>query len=202
MRGNNTLTHVNKIAPLLTTQLFVAAGSVSKKSEIKIQLLQTAPSHFAKVASWHHEECERQGLQSTLAVRQQRLLLHVQEKPLPKTIILSQGRQLIGCVSLVNYTYRTDSSVLIPKNSEPVWLSNLFVVEENRHNGFGNLLIEAAKKYALECGAEELWLSAAEYTEYYQKRGWEISRRTRLGGRQVNVMQIHLQPEAALQMIS
>lgn len=187
----------------MTAQLFVAARSVSKKSEIKIQLLQSAPSHFAKVANWHHQECERQGLQSTLAVRQQRLLLHVQDKTtLPKTIILSQGRQLIGCVSLVNYTYRTDSSVLIPKNSEPVWLSNLFVVEESRHNGFGNLLIEAAKKYALECGAEELWLSAAEYTEYYQKRGWKISRRTRLGGRQVNVMQISLQPEVALQMIS
>jgi len=175
---------------------------VSKKPEIKVHLLQAAPKHFAQVAAWHHQECERQGLQSTLATRQQRLLLHVQEDVIPKTIILSQGRQLIGCVSLVNYTYRTDSSVLIPKNSAPVWLSNLFVVEEMRHQGFGNLLIEAAKKYAIDIGAAELWLSAAEYTDYYQKRGWEISRRARLGGRQVNVMQIQLQPVVALRMIS
>ncbi|HWV13951.1 MAG TPA: GNAT family N-acetyltransferase [Cellvibrio sp.] len=175
---------------------------MSKKPEIKVQLLQNAPKYFAQVASWHHQECERQGLQSTLATRQQRLLLHVQDDAIPKTLVLSQGRQLIGCVSLVNYTYRADSSVLIPKNTAPVWLSNLFVIEEKRHQGFGNLLIEAAKKYAAELGAEELWLSAAEYTEYYQKRGWQISRRTRLGGRQVNVMQLQLQSRVPLQMIS
>ncbi len=165
---------------------------MSKKLKINIKSLQDAPIHFAQVANWHHQECERQGLQSTLATRQQRLLLHVQNDAIPKTLILLQGRHLVGCVSLVNYTYRADSSVLIPTNSAPVWLSNLFVVENKRKQGFGTLLIEAAKKYACDLGAEELWLSAAEYTEYYQKRNWEVVRRTRLGGRQVNVMKIHL----------
>lgn len=165
---------------------------MSKKSEINIKLLQDAPAHFAQAASWHHEECERQGLRSTLATRQQRLLLHVQSAKIPKTIILTQGRNLIGCVSLVNYTYRIDKSVLIPTNSAPVWLTNLFVIENKRKQGFGNLLIEAAKNYVCDLGAEELWLSAAEYTEYYQKRGWEIVRRTRLGGEQVNVMKVRL----------
>ena len=174
------------------------AASVSKTSAIKIQLLEHAPEHFAQVAAWHHQECERQGLQSTVATRQQRLLSHVQHNAIPKTIILLQGKKLTGCVSLVNYTYRTDSSVLIPvrpSNSAtkaPVWLSNLFVADEKRQQGFGNLLIEAAKKYAADFGATDLWLSAAEFTDYYQKRGWEIVRKTRLGGRQVNVMQIHL----------
>ena len=165
---------------------------MSKKLEINIKLLQHAPKHFAQVASWHHQECERQGLQSTLATRQQRLLLHVQNDAIPKTIIITQGRYLIGCVSLVNYTYRVDTSVLIPPNSAPVWLSNLFVVENKRKQGFGNLLIEAAKKYAGDSGAEELWLSAVEYTDYYEKRDWEIVRRTRLGGRQVNVMRVNI----------
>lgn len=165
---------------------------MSKKLEINITLLQDAPNHFAQVASWHHQECERQGLQSTLATRLQRLLLHVQNDEIPKTLILTQGKHLIGCVSLVNYTYRVDSSVLIPANSAPVWLSNLFVVENKRKQGFGNLLIDAAKKYVCDLGAKELWLSAAEYTEYYQKRNWEIVRLTRLGGRQVNVMKVRL----------
>lgn len=165
---------------------------VLKKSELKIKLLQQAPRHFAQVASWHHQECERQGLQSTIATRQQRLLLHVQDDVIPKTFILTQGRYLLGCVSLVNYTYRADSSVLIPNNSAPMWLSNLFVVENKRLQGFGNLLIEAAKKYGRNLGAEELWLSSTEYTSYYQKRGWEIVRRTRLGGRAVNVMRANL----------
>lgn len=179
----------------------MVCSSVSTSKAIKIQLLQHLPEHFAQIAAWHHQECERQGLESTLAIRQQRLLLHVQHNTIPKTIILLQGKKPVGCVSLVNYTYRTDSSVLIPArpssfaNRAPVWLSNLFVVNENRQQGFGNLLIEAAKKYASDLGANELWLSAAEFTDYYQKRGWEIVRKTRLGGRQVNVMRINL-PEA------
>ena len=165
---------------------------MSKKLEINIKPLENAPIHFAQVASWHHQECERQGLQSTLATRQQRLLLHVQDDGIPKTIILTQGRHLIGCVSLVNYTYGVDSSVLIPTNSAPVWLSNLFVVENKRNQGFGHQLIEAAKKYIVNLGEKELWLSATEYTDYYQKRDWKIVRRTRLGGRSVNVMRIAL----------
>jgi N-acetylglutamate synthase-like GNAT family acetyltransferase len=164
---------------------------VEKPSVVKIKFLQESPKHFAQVASWHHQECERQGLQSTLALRQQRLLLHVQDDAIPKTIIITQGAHLLGCVSLVNYSYKADTSVLIPTNSASsafFWLSNLFVTEEQRGQGYGALLIDAAKKYVFELGAAELWLSAAEYTEYYQKRGWEINRRTRLGGRQVNIM--------------
>lgn len=180
----------------------MANSLVARKPEIKIQLLQSAPDCFAQVAAWHHQECERQGLQSSFAIRQQRLLMHVREDRIPKTLIVFLDGQVIGCVSLVNYTYRAESSQLVSKNSAPVWLSNLFVVEEKRRKGFGNLLIEAAKKYALEIGVNELWLSAAEYTDYYQKRGWTISRHTRLGGRQVNVMQIYLGCDLALQMIS
>ncbi|MFO1388334.1 GNAT family N-acetyltransferase [Cellvibrio sp.] len=172
---------------------------MTRKSNIKIRLLQQAPEHFAQVAAWHHQECERQGLQSTLAIRQQRLLLHVQQNVLPKTIVALDGDQLVGCVSLVNYSYRTDSSVLIPSNSAAVWLSNLYVTSEQRQRGIGNLLIEAAKKYAADFGANELWLSAAEFTDYYQKRDWEIVRKTRLGGRPVNVMRIALKSLAVIE---
>lgn len=165
---------------------------MTTKSSVKVKLLQHAPEHFAQVAAWHHQECERQGLQSTLAIRQQRLLLHVQHNQLPKTIIALDGNCLVGCVSLVDYTYRSDASVLIPSNSAKVWMSNLFVDNDKRQQGFGNLLIEAAKKYAQDFGADELWLSAAEFTDYYHKRGWEIVRKTRLGGRPVNVMRTEL----------
>ncbi len=183
----------------LVTQFFVATF-VSKKLEVSVNFLQEVPLHFAQVATWHHQECERQGLQSTLAIRQQRLLLHVQSDLIPKTIILSIGKRLVGCVSLVNYTYRADTSVLIPNNSAPVWLSNLFVMESKRRQGFGNLLIEAAKKYVADVGITELWLSAEEHTDFYKNRGWEIVRRTRLGGKQVNVMTIGLPKIKDIQM--
>jgi GNAT superfamily N-acetyltransferase len=162
-------------------------------SSIQFVLLQHKPEHFAQVAIWHHQECERQGLQSTLAIRQQRLLAHVQQQRLPKTVIALRAGQLLGCVSLVHYSYRNRESHPKLANDHPVWLSNLYVPERHRRHGLGNLLIEAVKKYAREeLGLTELWLSAAEYTDYYRKRGWQIVRRTRLGGRSVNVMRTTL----------
>jgi N-acetylglutamate synthase-like GNAT family acetyltransferase len=154
--------------------------------------LEMKTEFFAQVAYWHHQECERQGLKSSLALRQQRLVLHVQQSTIPKTLIALRGNELVGCVSLVNYTYRSSERMPKVASESPVWLSNLFVSENLRHQGIGNALINAAKTYAQGLGLEELWLSATDYTDYYQKRGWEIVRRTRLGGRQVNVMRVGL----------
>jgi N-acetylglutamate synthase-like GNAT family acetyltransferase len=133
-----------------------------------IFVLEQKPEFFAQVAQWHHQECE------------------------PKTLIALRGNQLVGCVSLVNYTYRSSERMPKVASESPVWLSNLFVLENLRYQGIGNTLIDAAKNYAQSLGLEELWLSATDYTDYYQKRGWEIVRRTRLGGRQVNVMRVGL----------
>ncbi len=158
--------------------------SRSIATAVHIALLETTPEYFLQVAQWHHQECERQGVKSSLALRQQRLVLHVQESRIPKTLVALFDGKLIGCVS----------SERMPKvaNESPVWLSNLFVLEKYRQQGFGNALIDAAKHYASDLGQDELWLSATDYTDYYQKRGWEIIRRTRLAGRQVNVMRVGL----------
>lgn len=157
-----------------------------------IFVLEQKPEFFAQVAHWHHQECERQGLKSSLSLRQQRLVLHVQQNPVPKTLIALRGKQLLGCVSLVNYTYRSSERMPKVASDSPVWLSNLFVLEQYRQQGVGTALIDAAKNYAQDLGLTELWLSATDYTDYYQKRDWEIVRRTRLGGRQVNVMRVVL----------
>ncbi|HTF97940.1 MAG TPA: GNAT family N-acetyltransferase [Cellvibrio sp.] len=164
--------------------------AIKKSPELHIALLENHPEFFAQVAYWHHQECERQGLKSTLALRQQRLVLHVKENLIPKTLIILQRGELVGCVSLVNYTYRSSERMPKVASESPVWLSNLFVVETQRDKGIGCALIDAAKNYAHDLGLSELWLSATDYTGYYQKRGWEIIRRTRLAGRQVNVMRV------------
>ena len=168
------------------------APAVNESPELQIALLENHPEFFAQVACWHHQECERQGLKSTLALRQQRLVLHVKESLIPKTLIILRAGELVGCVSLVNYTYRSSERMPKVSSDSPVWLSNLFVVESQREQGVGSALIEAAKHYAHDLGLSELWLSATDYTDYYQKRDWEIVRRTRLGGRQVNVMRVGL----------
>ena len=174
-------------------------SAAAKNFSVTIQSLEILPEYFSQVAQWHHEECERQGLNSTLSLRQQRLILHMQPTLVPKTLVLLRGDKLLGCVSLVNYAYRRQEPVargiaaLKNDNDAPLWLSNLFVADNERRQGFGNLLVDAAKKYARESGAQELWLSAAEYTEFYERRGWSIVRATRLGGRKVNIMQTFLQ---------
>lgn len=165
-------------------------------ADTHIKRLAASPEFFTQVAAWHHQECERQGLKSSLELRQQRLQLHIQHKTVPQTLIAITEAAAVGCVSLVNYNFRNDNSVLIPRNTShviaPLWLSNLFVRENIREQGMGSLLIEAAVSYAQSLGMEELWLSAAEFTDFYHKRGWEVVRRTRLGGRAVNIMKRQL----------
>lgn len=168
------------------------AHRLNKPLELDICPLQACPQYFAQVAQWHHQECERQGLKSTLALRQQRLVLHVRGGPIPQTLIALCGSQLLGCVSLVDYTYRSSERMPKVASNSPVWLSNLYVVDAYRQQGIGNQLINAAKSYSRDLGLQELWLSATDYTDYYQKRGWQIERRTRLGGRAVNVMRVGL----------
>ncbi len=167
-------------------------SAIKKDLSINICVLESKPEFFAQVAQWHHQECERQGLKSSLALRQQRLVMHVRDNNIPKTLIALQNNQLVGCVSLVDYTYRSSERMPKVTTESPVWLSNLFVQENYREQGIGNQLIDAAKRYAQSLGLDELWLSATDYTDYYQKRRWEIVRRTKLGGRQVNVMRVGL----------
>jgi N-acetylglutamate synthase-like GNAT family acetyltransferase len=159
--------------------------------QIKITALTNSPDIFSQIALWHHQECERQGLKSTLELRRERLLKHIYSDSIPKTFTATIGNELVGCVSLVNYAYGRDS-VRAKITDSPLWLSNLFVQQSFRKQGIGNLLIEKAKTYATELQLSELWLTATDYTDYYQKRAWEIVRKTRLGGKPVNVMQLQL----------
>lgn len=159
--------------------------------EMNIQQLNAEPEIFSRVALWHHQECERQGLKSTLELRRERLVKHIQSESIPKTFIATLDNELVGCVSLVNYAYGRDS-VRAKITDTPLWLSNLFVQPKFRNQGIGNQLIEKAKSYASELNLIELWLTATEFTDYYKKRDWEIARKTRLGGKQVNVMRVNL----------
>jgi N-acetylglutamate synthase-like GNAT family acetyltransferase len=159
--------------------------------QISITLLKNSPEIFSQIALWHHQECERQGLKSTLELRRERLIKHIQSDSVPKTFIATMNDEIVGCVSLVNYAYGRDS-VRAKITETPLWLSNLFVQPQYRNRSIGNQLIEKAKAYARELKLTELWLTATEFTDYYQKRDWKIARKTRLGGKQVNVMRVEL----------
>lgn len=156
---------------------------------VSISPLTDCESHLERVASWHHQECLRQGLTSNLHLRRSRLSLHLQNQLLPKSFIASVNDEPIGCVSLVNYTYKAEVDANQPNCLEhPVWLSNLYVEPNYRDRGVGQQLINACADYARKHGIKELWLSASDYTQYYLKRGWCVIRQTKLGGAKVNIM--------------
>jgi len=159
---------------------------------VHIKPLVLTPEFFAQVAAWHHHECERQGLKSTLALRQQRLQLHIQREDIPQTLVAVAGQQLLGCVSLVSYHLLANNDDSSARQLAPIWLTNLFVHQDSREQGLGTLLVNAAVRYASTLDMTEIWLSAAEFTPFYQKRGWEIMRHARLGGRQVNIMRLKM----------
>ncbi len=156
-------------------------------SSLTIHSLKDVPAFLEQVAVWHHQECERQGLRSSLALRQQRLQLHLQQRPVPHTLVALWQGHLAGCVSLVNYHLRQEQSAA---SLSPIWLSNLFVREAWRRQGIGTALVEAGTAYVRNLGRDDIWLSAAEYTDFYRKRGWQQVRATRLGGRQVNILRL------------
>lgn len=86
-----------------------------------IKPLEYLPEHSGQVAIWHHQECERQGLRSSLALRRQRLELHLQQRTLPKTLVAQLAGEPAGCVSLVRYALGQSDA------ASPLWLANLFV---------------------------------------------------------------------------
>ena len=156
---------------------------------LRVQPLVQVQECFALIAGWHHQECARQGLTSSLSLRQARLKSHLESQTIPQTLVAFDGDEVVGCVSLIHYRASSSNSSTNGELS-PVWLSNLFVRETLRRQGIGEFLINAALMYAKDVGCAELWLSAVDYTDYYQKRGWKIIRQTRLGGRVVNVMKL------------
>lgn len=166
--------------------------------DVQIKPLALVPEFFNQIAAWHHQECERQGLKSSLELRQQRLRMHIQSSAVPQTLVAIRQDLVVGCVSLVNYTFRTDADVLcLPQvaiTDTPLWLSNLYVSEYWRERGIASELIAAAVAYAASLDVNDLWLSALEFTEFYQKRDWTIVRRAHLGGRKVNIMQRKIKP--------
>lgn len=151
--------------------------------------LAAYPDYLDQVAIWHHRECLRQGLQSHQDQRRERLLQHlISPTSVPQTwLALTPGRaELVGCVSVVSYHLGAQPGT--PNLDTPLWLSNLFVAPEWRRQGVASGLIAEVKQFAHQLGMPDLWLTATDQSEFYRRRGWQLVRRAKLGGRWVNVM--------------
>ncbi|WP_341937665.1 GNAT family N-acetyltransferase [Marinimicrobium sp. C2-29] len=141
----------------------------------------TTETQLSVVAGWHHDECRRRGIRSSLARRTEQLRAHLDSFPIPVTLLARKGPEPLGCVSLVRYQASAGGS-------DRVWLSNLYVRADARRRGLGSLLVDRACRYAREQGETELWLFTDNRQVFYKKRGWQLGGEARVSGSDVEIL--------------
>jgi len=152
----------------------------------RIQPLSHHPAALDQLALWHHRECLRQGLESSLERRRTYLAKHLSLDPLPVTLVaLGAKDEPIGCVSLVRY-----SSAARPQAR--IWLSNLYVLEAHRRRGLGQRLLNSALQRARQLNLRHIWLFTDRQFDYYARRGWQAVGEACLGSDGVQIMALDL----------
>lgn len=141
----------------------------------------TTETQLSVVAGWHHDECRRRGIRSSLAQRIEQLRSHLTSAPIPVTLLARKGDEPLGCVSLVRY----QASV---GGGRRLWLSSLYVTESMRGRGLGSLLADRACRYAREQGETELWLFTDNRQVFYKKRGWQLGGEARVSRSDVEIL--------------
>lgn len=155
--------------------------------DVLILPLSRNPAALNQLAIWHHEQCLRQGLESSLERRRAYLARHLGPEPVPQTLIAQdKSGQVLGCVSLVRY-----KSALAP-GAVRLWLSNLYVDSNHRRQGLGNQLMLSVLEQARQLQASEVWLFTDQQSDYYRARGWQDAGNAKLGAGAVNIMKIEL----------
>jgi GNAT superfamily N-acetyltransferase len=92
---------------------------------------------------------------------------------LPATLVLHQGMELAGSVSVV-----FDDCPVRP-DLDP-WLASLYVVPQRRGRGYGMELARAAIELAVASGAKRLHVFTESAEKLFQHCGFEILERTML----------------------
>jgi len=100
---------------------------------------------------------------------------------LPATLVLHEGMELMGSVSVVfgDCPARLD---LDP------WLASLYVVPQRRGRGHGLELVQAAIELAAAAGAKRLHVFTESAEKLFQRCGFEILERSKLQDVSITIM--------------
>ncbi len=175
----------------------------NKNESIRISNLNANEAWVSVIAQWHHEEWLRNHsgldgrdrsesvINKKLLERQNALLRHYSNDPLPTTFVALHDDVPVGTVSLVYYKFSKDQEVT-------EWLTNLFVVPEYRCQGIASTLLQTAIDYAYLLKLPRLLLYTSDQVSFYHKRRWRSINNGLIQGQKVEIMDYILEPEIAL----
>lgn len=151
---------------------------------MRIDFLDRHPGLVPTLADWHHAQWGHLYTHWTHAVASAELADHATRRGLPTTLVLMDGDELLGSVSLV-----LEDAPELCEHGSP-WLASLYVRPEARGRGLGAKLVRAAVAQAAALGVEELFLFTPEHAGFYARLGWQPLARTALLGTPVDLMTI------------
>ena len=151
---------------------------------MRIGFLDAHRGAIQALAAWHYGEWGHLYSDWTLEVGRAELEDHATRRSLPTTLVVHQGDDVLGSVSLV----LEDAPEFADEGSP--WLASLFVRPEARSRGLGALLVRAAVARAAELEVAELFLFTPGQRGFYGRLGWAHVARTTLKGTPVDLMRI------------
>lgn len=151
---------------------------------MRIEAIGRHPAHIGQLARWHHQEWGALYDDWTLEVATAELSDHATRTSVPTTLLLMDGEDLLGSVSLL-----VEDAPALQDRGGP-WLGSLFVRPEARGRGAGRVLVDAAVAHAACEDVAVLRLFTLWHEDFYASLGWQVEERASLHGTPVVIMSI------------
>lgn len=151
---------------------------------MRIEAIGRHPACIGSLARCHHQEWGALYDDWTLDAATAELADHATRTSVPTTLLLMDGGDLLGSVSLL-----VEDAPALQDRGSP-WLGSLFVLPEARGRGGGRVLVEAAVAHAAREGVAMLRLFTLWHEDFYASLGWQVEERTSLHGTPVVIMSI------------
>ncbi len=110
---------------------------------------------------------------------------HKTDGSLPATLLLREGGQPAGSVSLIQ------GDCQARRDLDP-WLASLYVFPEFRGRGHAHRLIEAAVRHAAEAGERQLHVFSESAGGLFRRHGFTLLERTSLRGASIEILRREL----------
>lgn len=88
----------------------------------------------------------------------------VEEGVIPEFYVLTKNSQIIGCVYLIRMDF-------VSRQDLYPWLAGLYINEDERRNGYANILMKHVEKRCKEAGYGNLYLTT-DHDGYYERYDW------------------------------